>query len=70
MNIQRRRRSQTNTFPRNIKPIEGDRRIDYDCLDLSPPAIKRRNIDDVSDSAVRLLSKIIEEAILLSIRGH
>jgi len=36
MNIQRNRRSHVNTFPRNVRPIEDDRRIDDDGLLLSP----------------------------------
>jgi hypothetical protein len=34
MNIQRHRRSHVNTFPRNVKMLEEDRRIDQDALVL------------------------------------
>ena len=39
MNIQRHRRSHVNSFPRNIKVLEEDRRIDQDVL---------KGIDDFS----------------------
>ena len=72
MNIQRNRRYHRNTFPRNVKAIEGDRRIDDDGLLHSPAAtctsIGGQMLHDRTTSADgtkdEILFQEIEQALL------
>ena len=70
MNIQRHRRSNVNTFPRNIKMFEDDLRIDQqDVLkglhDFSPRAVLRAATTDegkLSESTEAMLTGILFDA--------